>query len=88
MSHFLPAFYFVMNHEDPHRTGKVTEDAGGRTRFGIAQKFHLELPEEFFTGPAEDALKQAEEILRGDYWQPMRLDGIIKTWPTRFLIWR
>ena len=76
MAEFKSAFEFVMNHEDPHRTGKVTEDAGGRTRFGIAQKFHPELPEEFFTGPAENALKQAEEILRRDYWQPMRLDEI------------
>jgi len=76
MSTFAPAFDFVMNHEDPHRTGKVTEDAGGRTRFGIAQKFHPELPEEFFTGPAEDALKRAEEIMRRDYWQSMRLDEI------------
>jgi lysozyme family protein len=76
MAEFKPAFDFVMAHEDPHRTGKVTEDAGGRTRFGIAQKFHPELPEAFFTGPAEDALKQAEEIMRGDYWRPMRLDEI------------
>jgi lysozyme family protein len=76
MAEFKPAFDFVMNHEDPHRTGKVTEDAGGRTRFGIAQKFHPELTDEFFTGPVEDALKQAEEILRGDYWRPMRLDEI------------
>ena len=71
-----PAFDFVMSHEDPHRSGKVTEDAGGRTRFGIAGKFHPELKEEFFSGPADEALKQAEEIMRRDYWQPMRLDEI------------
>lgn len=76
MANFEPAFDFVMNHEDPHRSGKVTEDAGGRTRFGIAGKFHPELKEEFFSEPADAALKQAEEIMRRDYWQPMRLDEI------------
>jgi lysozyme family protein len=77
MSTFTLAFNFVMNHEDPHRTGKVTEDAGGRTRFGIAAKFHPELPESFFTGPADAALKTAEEILRRDYWEPMRLAELL-----------
>ena len=73
MSEFSAAFDFVMQHEDASRSGRVTEDAGGRTRFGIAQKFHPNLPETFFTGPADAALKTAEQILRRDYWQPMRL---------------
>jgi lysozyme family protein len=73
MSEFSPAFDFVMQHEDASRSGRVTEDAGGRTRFGIAQRFHPDLPETFFTGPADAALKTAEAILRRDYWQPMRL---------------
>jgi len=76
MAEFKPAFAFVLLHEDPSRSGKVTVDAGGRTRFGIAQKFHPELPEEFFTGPAEEALTRAEEIEERDYWRAMRLDEI------------
>ena len=76
MSTFPPAFEFVMNHEDPQRSGKVTEDAGGRTRFGIAQKFHPELKAEFFSAPPEDAMKQAEEVLRRDYWERMRLSEV------------
>jgi lysozyme family protein len=76
MADFEPAFEFVMDHEDPQRYGKVTEDAGGRTRFGIAQKFHPELKPEFFSALAEDALKQAEEILRRDYWERMRLSEV------------
>lgn len=76
MAEFKPAFAFVLAHEDPSRSGKVTVDAGGRTRFGIAEKFHPELPEEFFTGPAEEALARAEEIEERDYWQAMRLDEI------------
>jgi lysozyme family protein len=76
MADFELAFEFVMNHEDPHRSGKVNEDAGGKTRFGIAQKFHPALPEEFFSGPADEALKQAEEIMRGEYWDRMRLEEV------------
>ena len=50
-----------------------TADGGGRTRFGIAEKFHPDLPEEFFTGPAEDALAEAEKIEEREYWNSMRL---------------
>ena len=60
MADFNLAFIFVLQHEDSTCSGKVTVDAGGRTRFGIAEKFHPDLPEEFFTGPAEDALGEAE----------------------------
>ena len=73
MADFKPAFAFVLQHEDPTRSGKVTEDAGGRTRFGIAEKFHPDLPEEFFAGPAEEALAAAEKIVEQEYWEPMRL---------------
>lgn len=76
MADFKPAFKFVLLHEDSSRSGKVTEDAGGRTRFGIAEKFHPDLPEEFFTGPAEDALARAGKIASEEYWRPMRLDEV------------
>jgi lysozyme family protein len=76
MADFKPAFAFVLRHEDPSRSGKVTEDAGGRTRFGIAGRFHPELPEEFFTGPAEEALAEGEKLEQQDYWQPMRLSEV------------
>ena len=73
MADFQPAFAFVMQHEDAGRAGKVTDDAGGRTRFGIAEKFHPDLPIDFFTGPAEAALKVAQQIYKRDYWDSMRL---------------
>ena len=76
MADFKPAFAFVLLHEDATRSGKVTVDAGGRTRFGIAEKFHPDLPEEFFTGPAEDALEVAEKMEKRDYWDAMRLSEI------------
>ena len=73
MADFKPAFLFTLQHEDPTRSGKVTVDAGGRTRFGIAEKFHPDLSQEFFTGPAEDALAEAENIEEREYWDAMRL---------------
>ena len=73
MADFKPAFAFVLQHEDSTRSGKVTVDPGGRTRFGIAEKFHPDLPEEFFTWPAEDALAEAEKIEESEYWDAMRL---------------
>ena len=73
MADFKTAFLFTLQHEDSTRSGKVTVDAGGRTRFGIAEKFHPDLPEEFFMGPAEDALAEAEKIEEREYWDRMRL---------------
>ena len=72
MADFKEAFEFVLQQEDPTLSGKVTMDAGGRTRFGIAEKFHPDLPEEFFNGPAKDALAAAETIEEREYWEPMR----------------
>jgi len=73
MADFNAAFAFVLQHEDSTRSGKVTVDLGGRTRFGIAEKFHPGLPEEFFSGSAEDALAEAEKIEEREYWDAMRL---------------
>jgi len=76
MADFKLAFEFVLQHEDPTCSGKVTVDAGGRTRFGVAAKFHPDLPEEFFDGPAEDALAEAEKIEEREYWDRMRLPEV------------
>jgi lysozyme family protein len=76
MADFKMAFTFVLLHEDAARAGKITVDAGGRTRFGIAEKFHPELPEDFFSGPVEEALLMAEKIEEREYWDPLRLDEI------------
>ena len=73
MAEAKPAIERTLKFEDSTLSGKVTHDAGGRTRFGIAQKFHPDLPDEFFTGPAEDALDEAEQIMETDYWDPLRL---------------
>ncbi len=76
MADFKKAFANTLRFEDAHLSGKVRVDAGGRTRFGIAEKFHQDLPEEFFTGPVEGALAEAEQIEEAGYWDAMRLAGI------------
>jgi len=76
MALFAPAFDFMMAHEDPARSGLVTTDSGGRTRFGIAARFHPGLPDSFFTGPATAALAAARAIYLDDYWTPLRLAEI------------
>jgi lysozyme family protein len=76
MSDFKEAFDFVMQHEDAQLSGVVTTDAGGHTRFGIAQKFHPDLDNSFFDGPAADALAAAEQIYEHDYWEAMRLTEV------------
>jgi len=77
MSDFALAFEHTMSFEDdPQHPGKVTHDAGGRTRFGIANKFHPGLPEEFWTGPADEARAQAETIELEQYWRPLSLDDV------------
>jgi lysozyme family protein len=73
---FDSAITFVLHNEDALLSGIVTCDSGGRTRFGIAEKFHPELGEEFYGAPREAALEIAREIYRRDYWQPIRGDEI------------
>ena len=76
MSDFSKAFEKTMKFEDEGLTGKVTVDAGGRTRFGIAEKFHPDLQDAFFTQPAEDALAEAEQMMRGAYWDKLNLSEV------------
>ena len=77
MSDFTLAFKRTMQFEDdPNDPGRVTHDAGGGTRFGIADRFHPGLPEEFWTGSADEARALAEEIELEQYWKPLNLDGI------------
>jgi lysozyme family protein len=77
VAEFKPAFQFMMDHEDAKREGKVTYDGDGRTRFGICEKFHPELPEEFWTCDAAKALSWAQMIYRSDYWAACRLGEIV-----------
>src|SRR5690348_2451161 len=71
MANFDEALAFMLRNEDPHLSGVVTEDSGGRTRFGIAERFHPNLGHDFYAGPAEAALRTAREIYRYEYWKPI-----------------
>ncbi|HEU5231956.1 MAG TPA: glycosyl hydrolase 108 family protein [Terriglobales bacterium] len=74
MANFDEAFAFVLRNEDPHLSGVVTEDSGGLTRFGIAERFHPDLGDKFYTESAEEALSVAREIYRSEYWNPIHGD--------------
>jgi lysozyme family protein len=74
---FPPAFKFMMGHEDAARSGIVTHDADGRTRFGICERFHPDLPEKFWTEPPLSALLKAEALYSDKYWDALRLDEIV-----------
>ena len=76
MANFEEALTFVLRNEDPHLSGIVTEDSGGRTRFGIAERFHPELGDGFYNASPEMALEIAREIYRSQYWRAIRGDEI------------
>lgn len=76
MTNFDEALAFVLRNEDPHLSGVVTRDSGGRTRFGIAERFHPELGDAFYAGPPHEALEKAREIYRFEYWREIRGDDI------------
>jgi lysozyme family protein len=77
MANLKDAIDYVLKSEDSQLTGKVTEDAGGKTRFGIAQRFHPDLTDEnFYKADAGDALAKAEEIYAAEYEAPLHLEKI------------
>lgn len=76
MANFQPAIEYTMHFEDPQRSGKVTEDAGGRTRFGVAERSHPELPTVFFSVEKNEALAIAEALFEHEYWDKADLPQI------------
>src|SRR5258708_5963659 len=76
MADFKAAFLLTLQHEDSTHSGKVTVDAGGRTRLGIAEKFYPDLPKKVFSRPVEGALAEAEKIEEREYWDIMRLGEV------------
>jgi hypothetical protein len=78
MAEFAPAFTRTMKFEDdPREPGRVSrEPSGCRARFGINEDAHPEMPQEFWTGPAEQAREQAEKVFASDYWDALKLDQV------------
>jgi lysozyme family protein len=67
------AIEFVLRQEDSTLSGKVTTDKGGRTRFGIAERYHPELVTSgFYSQPAPVALAAAQRIYAVQYWNPIQ----------------
>lgn len=77
MANFNEAIAVVLRHEDAHLSGVLTEDSGGRTRYGVAERFHPKLGDGFYCGPAEAALETAQQIYRTDYWNAIHGDEIL-----------
>jgi lysozyme family protein len=62
-----------MNHEDRNRTGIITRDAGGLTRWGISSRYNPGVDVEHLT------LEGAADIYWNVYWNPYHLDKVIFT---------
>jgi lysozyme family protein len=71
------AIEFVLRQEDSTLSGKVTDDAGGRTRFGIAERWHPVLGMAgFYTCPAPEAQATAESMYESGYWLPLNAASV------------
>ena len=76
---FIPISRWVMEQEDRGLTGVVTNlmDAGGRTRFGIAEHFNPTVPDSFFsTMNVMLALTYAQGFYKKTYWNRFQGDNI------------
>ena len=67
------AISYVLTWEDATLSGKITVDPGGRTRFGIAEKFHPELAASLFYSSlgSQAALQIARGIYERQYCEPL-----------------
>jgi len=73
------AIQYLLKQEDSTLSGKVTTDAGGRTRFGVAEKFHPSLTNTGFYDTMEtaNALNTAIGIFNQEYAIPLQLTNIL-----------
>ncbi len=75
MAKFIEAFDFVLGEEvAKNNPGAVTNDEDGRTRYGIAERFHptLEAECEFYSCSDDDAKPIAEMYYENEYWDAIR----------------
>jgi lysozyme family protein len=73
----LLAIDYVLHWEDADLSGKVTEDRGGKTRFGISQHANPDLDDaNFYNLPTEQALIKAREIYATRYAAGIQADKI------------
>lgn len=81
MASVVTAVDYVLRQEDRRLTGVVTHDprdSGGRTRFGIAERFHPELTHRGFfdSMPFDEALQIAKSYYVTEYCVPLHLCSI------------
>lgn len=81
---YTAAFDYLMRWEDdPADPGKVTTDDGGRTRYGIAEKYWgSNLPADFYTTMSAFVARAfASGFYETNYWEPLHLSSM----PHQFL---
>lgn len=78
MADFNQAFNYLMKWEDDGLTGRVTKDDGGRTRFGIAERYHPYLTATGFFDemPKVIAIELAKSTYQHAEWHAMAGDKI------------
>lgn len=81
MADVLQAVTYVLRQEDSELKGEVTTnpaDRGGRTRFGVAEKFHPHLTSLGFydTLPYKEALHLAYQTYIEEYVNPLQIEKI------------
>lgn len=78
MADFNQAFNYLMKWEDDGLTGRVTKDDGGRTRFGIAERYHPYLTATGFFDvmPNAKAIELAKSAYEHAEWHAMSGDKI------------
>lgn len=79
MSDPIVAINYVLRQEDSAMSGKVKTDPrdnGGRTRYGIAERFHPDLPFFFTTMNPIPALAIADRVYQDQYAKPLMLADI------------
>jgi lysozyme family protein len=78
MADIKAAVEYVLRQEDSRLSGVITNDPGGRTRFGVAEKYHPELTSTGFydTMPRDEALDMAIQVYSDSYAKPCKLNQI------------
>ena len=79
MANFQPICRWVLKQEDSTLSGKVVDlgDGQGRTRFGLGEKSHPEIPSSFYTtANVMLALSVAQAAYRSVYWNRFQGDAI------------
>ena len=78
MANVGAAISYAMSWEDASGQGVITEDDGGRTRYGIAEKYHPELTNSLFYSSmgATAAYQIAKSIYEIQYCEPLSIAEI------------